>query len=178
MNEGNPLALVHQEAERATVGRRKIFDWESLREQVRRWKANGGRIVFTNGCFDLLHIGHVRYLQQARALGDYLVVGLNDDASVRRLKGPHRPLIPACERAEMLAALECVDAVALFPQDTPNDLIRLVVPDVHVKGGDYRKEDLPEAPLVESLGGEVRILPLVQGHSTTEIVLRILERYR
>ncbi|NLC58304.1 MAG: D-glycero-beta-D-manno-heptose 1-phosphate adenylyltransferase [Armatimonadetes bacterium] len=156
----------------------KIVSWEQLDAIVRRLKAEGKRIVFTNGCFDLLHIGHARYLQQARALGDFLIVGLNSDESVRRLKGPRRPLVPEAERAEMLAALACVDAVALFQEDTPDHLIRLVSPHLHAKGGDYRKEELPEAPLVESLGGEVRILPWVAGRSTTEIVLRVLERYQ
>ncbi|HPO71650.1 MAG TPA: D-glycero-beta-D-manno-heptose 1-phosphate adenylyltransferase [Armatimonadota bacterium] len=160
------------------VARKKILTWDELAREVSRRKREGQRIVFTNGCFDLLHVGHARYLQQARALGDCLIVGLNSDESVRALKGPNRPLIPAEERAEMLAALECVDAVAIFPQRTPDALIRLVAPHVHVKGGDYRKEDLPEAALVEALGGEVRIVPLVEGRSTSEIVLRILERYR
>ncbi len=160
------------------MSRRKILTWEELGRTVSALKAEGKRVVFTNGCFDLLHIGHARYLRQARELGDYLVIGLNDDDSVRRLKGPSRPLIPAEERAEMLASLECVDAVALFPQNTPDALIRVVAPTLHVKGGDYRKEDLPEAAIVEALGGEVRIIPLVAGKSTTEIVLRILERYQ
>ena len=160
------------------VARKKIFTWDELAREVARLKEEGKRIVFTNGCFDLLHIGHARYLQQARELGDFLVIGLNSDESVRGLKGPSRPLIPEAERAEMLAALECVDAVALFPQQRPDDLIRVVRPHLHVKGGDYKKEDLPEAALVESLGGEVRVLPLVEGRSTSEIVLRVLERYR
>ncbi|MBI3945559.1 MAG: D-glycero-beta-D-manno-heptose 1-phosphate adenylyltransferase [Armatimonadetes bacterium] len=151
---------------------------EALAAWCRRAREARLRLVFTNGCFDLLHVGHVRYLQAARALGDRLVVGLNDDGSVTRLKGPTRPLVPAAERAEMLAALACVDAVCLFPEDRPDDLIGIVRPDVHVKGGDYRKEDLQEAPLVESLGGEVRIVPLVEGRSTTAIVRRILEGCR
>ncbi|MDH7569130.1 MAG: D-glycero-beta-D-manno-heptose 1-phosphate adenylyltransferase [Armatimonadota bacterium] len=157
---------------------RKVLTWEELDHVVRAAKIQECRVVFTNGCFDLLHIGHVRYLQQARALGDFLVVGLNDDDSVRRLKGKNRPLIPATERAEMLAALECVDAVALFPQDRPDDLMRLVRPHFHVKGGDYRAEELPEAPVAREIGAEIRIIPFVAGRSTTEIVLRILERYR
>lgn len=160
------------------MSHRKVLTWDELSRRVRGLKEEGKRIVFTNGCFDLLHIGHARYLRQARALGDWLVVGLNSDESVRGLKGPSRPLILEEERAEMLASLECVDAVALFPQRTPDELIRVVVPHVHVKGGDYRKEDLPEAALVEALGGEVCILPLVEGRSTSEIVLRVLERYR
>lgn len=160
------------------MSRQKILTREQLAERVRRLKAEGKRIVFTNGCFDLLHIGHARYLQQARALGDFLIIGLNSDESVRRLKGPKRPLVPEKERAEMLAALECVDAVALFSENTPDALIRAIGPDIHVKGGDYRVEDLPEAKVVKALGGEVRILPLVAGRSTSEIVLRVLERYQ
>lgn len=157
---------------------RKVLTWEGVAQRVAELKAEGRRVVFTNGCFDLLHIGHARYLQQARALGDFLVVGVNDDDSVRRLKGPNRPLVPAAERAEMLASLESVGAVVLFPHDTPVELIGVVRPDVHVKGGDYRKEQLSEAATVEALGGEVRIVPLVAGRSTTEMVLRIVERYR
>jgi D-beta-D-heptose 7-phosphate kinase/D-beta-D-heptose 1-phosphate adenosyltransferase len=130
----------------------------------------GKRIVFTNGCFDLLHVGHARYLQQARALGDLLVVGVNTDASVRRLKGPQRPLVPAAERVELIAALACVDYVCLFEEDTPEALIGEVRPHYHVKGGDYQPDDLPEARLVRDLGGEVVILPLTTGRSTTGLV--------
>ena len=139
-----------------------------------RLRAKGKRIVFTNGCFDLLHVGHLRYLQQARALGDVLVVGVNTDAGVRRLKGPARPLVPEEERAELLAALRCVDYVTLFDEETPVEAIRALKPDVHVKGGDYRVEDLPETAAVREGGGEVRIMGLVPGRSTTDIVRRIL----
>ncbi len=138
----------------------------------------GRRIVFTNGCFDLLHVGHARYLREARARGDLLVVGVNTDASVRRLKGDRRPLVPVEERAELLAALECVDHVVLFDEDTPEALIAAVRPDLHVKGGDYRADDLPEAALVRELGGEVAILPITPGRSTTGLVGEILNSHR
>ena len=137
-------------------------------------RAAGRRVVFTNGVFDILHVGHVRYLQAARALGDALLVGINSDASVRRLKGPERPLNPEDERAEVVAALACVEGVCLFEEDTPHALIEAVRPHVHAKGGDYADPDaLPETPLVRSLGGEVVILPLVPGRSTTRLLERI-----
>ena len=153
----------------------KIKRRSVLKAIVEGLKADGRRIVFTNGCFDLLHIGHIRYLEAARALGDCLVVGINTDESTRRLKGPERPLVPEFERAEVLAALQCVDYVTLFPEDTPVELISLLKPDIHVKGGDYRADVLPEAEAVRSYGGEIVILPLVEGRSTTEIVNRILK---
>jgi 3-deoxy-manno-octulosonate cytidylyltransferase (CMP-KDO synthetase) len=138
-------------------------------------RRQGKRLVFTNGCFDLLHVGHVRYLKAARALGDVLVVGLNSDSSVRQLKGDARPLVPEEERAEVLAALDCVDHLSLFAELRPNDLIQAVKPAVHVKGGDYRVEDLPEASLVRSLGGEVVVVPVVPGRSTTNLIQRLTE---
>lgn len=137
-------------------------------------RAEGKRIVFTNGVFDILHVGHVRYLQAARALGDVLLVGVNSDASVKRLKGPSRPLNPQDERAELLEALSCVTAVCVFDEDTPHTLIEAVRPHIHAKGGDYKSpEALPETELVRSLGGEVHILPLVPGRSTTGIIEKI-----
>jgi len=137
-------------------------------------RAAGRRVVFTNGVFDILHVGHVRYLQAARAEGDALLVGINSDASVRRLKGPTRPLNPEDERAEVVAALACVEAVCVFDEDTPHALIEIVRPHVHAKGGDYAGPDaLPETPLVRSLGGEVVILPLVPGRSTTQLIQKI-----
>lgn len=141
-------------------------------------RAEGRRIVFTNGCFDLLHVGHLRYLEQARGLGDVLVLGLNTDASVQRLKGPKRPIVPEDERAELLAGLRCVDYVTLFDEPLPNDTLTALRPHFHVKGGDYSAESLPETPLVRSLGGEVVIMPLVEGRSTTNVVQRILESER
>ena len=134
-------------------------------------RAEGKRVVFTNGVFDILHVGHVRYLQQARSLGDALLVGINSDASVRRLKGPTRPINCEDERAEVIAALRCVAGTCVFEEDTPHALIEAVRPHIHAKGGDYKTPDaLPEAPLVRSLGGVVVILPLVDGRSTTRLV--------
>jgi rfaE bifunctional protein nucleotidyltransferase chain/domain len=133
----------------------------------------GGRVVFTNGCFDLLHPGHVAYLEAARALGDALVVGLNSDASIKRLKGPSRPVVPEGDRAIVLSALEPVDAVVVFNEDTPARLMRELRPAVYVKGGDYRIEDLPEAKVAEEIGAEVKILPFEPGYSTTALIERI-----
>lgn len=134
----------------------------------------GKRLVFTNGVFDLLHAGHVRLLAAARDLGDLLVVGVNSDASVRRLgKGPGRPVNPLEDRVAVLEALGAVDVAVPFDEDTPEALIACLRPEVHVKGGDYREEELPEAALVRSYGGEVRILPLLEGRSTTEALRRL-----
>lgn len=137
-------------------------------------RAGGHRIVFTNGVFDILHVGHVRYLQAARALGDLLIVGINSDASVQRLKGPTRPINPESERADVIAALRCVDGVCVFGEDRPDGLIEVVRPHIHAKGGDYVSPDaLPEAPLVRRLGGEVVLLPLIAGRSTTRLINHI-----
>ncbi|HEX7126878.1 MAG TPA: D-glycero-beta-D-manno-heptose 1-phosphate adenylyltransferase [Thermodesulfobacteriota bacterium] len=131
------------------------------------------RVVFTNGCFDLLHRGHVEYLFAARALGDALVVGLNTDDSVRRLKGPGRPLVPESDRAFVLAGLACVDAVVLFDEDTPRELIAALLPDVLVKGRDYRPEDVVGRAEVEAAGGRLVLIPIVEGRSTTGLLNRI-----
>jgi rfaE bifunctional protein nucleotidyltransferase chain/domain len=137
-------------------------------------RAHGKRVVFTNGVFDILHVGHARYLQAARNLGDALLVGINSDDSVRRLKGPTRPINPEDERAELIAALACVSGVCVFGEDTPHALLEAVRPHIHAKGGDYANPDaLPETPLVRSLGGEVVILPLVQDRSTTRLVQKL-----
>ena len=152
----------------------KILEWPRLKQTVDALRSAGRTVVFTNGCFDLLHVGHVQYLGAARALGDALVVALNTDESVRRLKGPERPLISERQRAELIAALECVDYVTLFGQDTPIELIELLEPDVFVKGGDYTVEGLPEAHVVKAYGGRVEIVPLYGGGiSTTELIERI-----
>jgi rfaE bifunctional protein nucleotidyltransferase chain/domain len=143
-----------------------------LLERVAALRASGGRLVLTNGCFDLLHVGHVRYLQAARRLGDFLVVGVNADASVRQLKGPKRPLVPAAERAEIVAALGCVDAVVLFDTATAEPLVAALRPDVYVKGDDYTEATLPEARLVRAYGGTVALLPTVPGASTTALIER------
>lgn len=134
-------------------------------------RASGKRVVFTNGVFDILHVGHVRYLEEARALGDALIVGVNSDASVRRLKGPMRPVNLENERAELLAALRCVDGACIFGEDRPDRLIEAVRPAIHAKGGDYGSPDaLPETPLVRRLGGEVVILRLVPDRSTSRLI--------
>jgi D-glycero-beta-D-manno-heptose 1-phosphate adenylyltransferase len=184
------------------------------RERLARWaderRARGRHIVLTNGVFDLLHAGHVRYLRDARMLGDVLLVGVNSDASTRRLKGPLRPLVPEAERAEVLAALECVDGVTIFAEPTASELVALVRPEVYVKGGDYAGaaaagemlrvgpdelarlargeggetgvprdllERLPEARTVAEYGGSVCLIPYLAGHSTSELIARIVERY-
>jgi D-beta-D-heptose 7-phosphate kinase / D-beta-D-heptose 1-phosphate adenosyltransferase len=167
------------ELRRAVGGEQKyIPDRARLAELARAYRAQGRRVVFTNGCFDLLHRGHTTYLGRAKALGDVLIVGLNADASIRRLKGAGRPINTLEDRAQVLAALSCVDHVAPFDEDTPEALIRCVRPHVFVKGGDYAREQLPEAPLVEALGGEVRILPFLEDRSTTGIIDRILAARR
>ena len=139
-----------------------------------RGKRNG-RVVFTNGCFDILHPGHVRTLEQARALGDFLIVGLNSDASVTRLKGPGRPLIAERERAEILAAFECVDAVVIFEEDTPQAAITRLLPDILVKGGDWAGDQIVGRAEVEAAGGQVVRIPVVPGYSTTEILRKARE---
>jgi D-beta-D-heptose 7-phosphate kinase/D-beta-D-heptose 1-phosphate adenosyltransferase len=149
-----------------------IFDWSVLDERLQEWRRRGLRVGFTNGCFDLLHRGHVKLLAQARAACDRLVVGLNDDASVRRLKGDSRPVQDVHSRAEVLAALEAVDLVAIFGEDTPLALIERVRPQVLVKGGDYRREEVVGHDLVEAAGGETILVDLVPGHSTTALVRR------
>ncbi len=153
--------------------RKKIINWEAAARCVRQWQQAGQRVVFTNGCFDILHYGHVHYLAQARDLGDRLVVGVNSAASVRRLKGLGRPIHDEATRTHLLAALTFVDAVVLFEQDTPLELIRLLQPDVLVKGGDYRPEQIVGAEVVQASGGEVRVLPFVPGYSTTAIEQKI-----
>jgi rfaE bifunctional protein nucleotidyltransferase chain/domain len=135
-----------------------------------RVRARGGTVVATGGCFDLLHAGHVATLEAARALGDCLVVCLNSDESVRRLKGSSRPLVPQDDRARVLAALECVDEVVVFDEDTPLEVIRRVRPDVWAKGGDYAGAELPEAPVLQEWGGQAVVLPYLQGRSTTSLV--------
>ena len=151
----------------------RVLTWPEAGGFVKSARASGRRIVFTNGVFDLLHPGHLRYLQQARRLGDVLIVGLNGDASVRRNKGPDRPITPEHERAEVLAALECVDAVVIFPQDTPAEIVRLIQPDILVKGADWPADQIVGRDTVEARGGRVVLVPTEEGHSTTAIVDRI-----
>ena len=146
---------------------------ESAATRVAAWRGAGERIVFTNGVFDLLHRGHVEYLEEAAALGDRLVIGINSDASVRRLKGPERPLTPQAERAELLEALACVDLVAVFDEDTPERLIQQLAPDVLVKGGDWAVERIVGKDFVEARGGRVLNVPLREGLSTTALLERV-----
>jgi D-beta-D-heptose 7-phosphate kinase/D-beta-D-heptose 1-phosphate adenosyltransferase len=140
-------------------------------------KAAGKTLVFTNGVFDILHVGHLRYLQQARALGDALMIGLNADSCVKRLKGDKRPILPEAERAELLAGLACVDYVCLFEEDDPRALIKAVVPKVLVKGGDWPIDKILGRDTVEAAGGKVLSLPFVEGRSTTTIVQDIAKKY-
>ena len=155
----------------------KIKNRDVLAAIIDEERKRGKRVVFTNGCFDLLHVGHVKYLQKARSFGDLLVLGLNSDASVRRLKGDKRPLIGEEERAHLLAALDCIDYVTLFDEDTPLELIKSVKPMVLVKGGDYSPEGVVGKDVVESYGGRVELVEFVDGKSTTNIIEKILERY-
>lgn len=151
----------------------KVKSLAAVVRAVRTARAAGRRVVFTNGCFDLLHRGHIRYLEQARALGDLLVVAMNSDASVRRLKGPGRPVVPADERAEVLAALAAVDLVLIFDEPDPARVIRSVKPDVLVKGGDWPVDQIVGADFVQATGGRVRSLPYLEGASTSELIRRI-----
>lgn len=148
----------------------KIKTGQEAEYYMARQRYFGRKIVFTNGCFDVLHIGHIRLLLEAADAGDILVVGLNSDASVKRLKGEGRPVHNETLRAEALAALVPVDCIVVFDEDTPGQLIRMVKPDVIVKGGDYTPEQVVGGDFVQSYGGEVRIFPLVEGHSTTQII--------
>ncbi len=155
----------------------KIKTKEDLHRIVEDLKKKGKRIVFTNGCFDLLHLGHIRYLEKAKSLGDILVVGVNSDRSVQSLKGPERPILPEEERAEILSGLECVDYITLFDGLTPLELISSLQPHILVKGGDWAKETTVGREVVERSGGEVVILPFVEGSSTSNLIETILKRY-
>ena len=157
----------------------KIVEWDTLLEVRQRSRLEGEVVVWTNGCFDLLHVGHVRNLRAARSLGDLLVVGVNSDASVRQLKGPERPIVPARERAEVLAALACVDRVIVFEEPTAEAAVSSLQPDVYCKGADYAPphgKPIPEAGLVASYGGRIAFLPLYPSLSTSELVRRVRGR--
>ncbi len=156
----------------------KILTWEKLKEEVDRLKREGKKIVFTNGCFDILHVGHVRYLKEAGKLGDILILALNSDSSVRSIKGERRPLNPENERAEVVAALGCVDFVTLFGEETPLRLIEYVKPHILVKGGDWAEEAVVGRESVKKWGGSVVIIPQVEGASTTHVVEKVLKAYR
>jgi rfaE bifunctional protein nucleotidyltransferase chain/domain len=162
-----------------TTYARKAVTWDTLLERRARARQERKTIVWTNGCFDLLHIGHVRNLQAARSLGDILVVGVNSDTSVRRLKGPGRPLVPAVQRVEILTALECVDYVVVFEELTPEAALARLQPQVHCKGADYAPPNgqaIPEAPVVASYGGRIEFLPLVPGLSSSDLLRRLREQ--
>jgi rfaE bifunctional protein nucleotidyltransferase chain/domain len=149
---------------------------QAVAEEVRRLQSAGKKVVFTNGCFDILHVGHIELLRGARALGDVLVVAINSDASVARLKGPDRPIFPESERAELLDNMQMTDFVCIFDEDTPLDAIMIIRPDVLVKGADWTANIVGQTE-VESWGGRVAALPLVEGYSTTAIIERVLTRY-
>ena len=151
----------------------RVLERKEAQELIDKLKKEGKKIVFTNGCFDILHVGHMRYLEEAKSFGDYLFVGVNSDESVRRLKGPTRPINNEQDRAELLAGLKSVDYTVVFTEDTPVELIEELKPSIHIKGGDYKKEDLPETKVVESYGGEVYIVSLVEEKSTTNVVKKI-----
>jgi D-glycero-beta-D-manno-heptose 1-phosphate adenylyltransferase len=152
----------------------KVVNWEAAARWVKELQSEGQKVVFTNGCFDLLHLGHVRYLEAARTLGDALIIGVNTDASVKRLgKGGDRPLTPEADRARVLAALACVDRVVLFGEDTPLALITWLAPDILVKGGDYKLDEIVGREVVLARGGRVVALPFVPGYSTTGLIDRI-----
>jgi len=156
--------------------RSKIRTQGSLRRVLRRLRKRGKRIVFTNGCFDILHPGHITYLRKARRLGDLLVIGLNSDGSVRKLKGKGRPITPQRKRAELLASLEFVDFVTIFNEATPLDLIKRIKPHVLVKGADWKKKDVVGKTVVESYGGVVKRIPYVKGYSTSSIIKNICSK--
>lgn len=163
----------------------RLVEREQLLQQREEWRKAGRKLVFTNGCFDLVHLGHVRYLEEARALGDILVVGLNSDASVKRLKGPNRPLVPEQARAAVMTALRPVDYVIIFEEDTAEAIVAVLQPDLYVKGGDYNASEavssagkpLPEAAIVRQYGGQVRLIPFLPDHSTTALIQKIVALY-
>jgi rfaE bifunctional protein nucleotidyltransferase chain/domain len=159
-----------------------FFNDENDREALAKWRASidesNWELVFTNGVFDILHAGHAGYLLEARNHGDALIIGMNSDASVRAIKGPNRPIQSELDRAHLLASLRCTDAVAIFDEETPLELIRFLVPDTLIKGADYSRDTIVGADIVEEHGGRVLTIPLAEGRSTSGIVERILERYK
>ena len=154
-----------------------LLSQRDIQKKVKQLQENGKKVVFTNGVFDILHVGHLTYLEEARELGDVLIVGVNSDKSVKTNKGDKRPINPEQNRAEMLLGLKFVDFTVIFDEKTPENLLDLLKPDIHVKGGDYKKEDLPETEIVEKNGGEVKILSFVDNISTTEIINKIIDVY-
>jgi D-beta-D-heptose 7-phosphate kinase/D-beta-D-heptose 1-phosphate adenosyltransferase len=156
----------------------KITPRNELKATVDRLKRDGKKVVFTNGCFDILHAGHTRYLREARKLGDALILALNSDSSVRSIKGPMRPIVPEAERAEVVASLDSVDYVTVFDELTPLELIEYLRPDVIVKGGDWAEKDIVGAEAVRKWGGRVAVMPEIEGASTTNIIDKVLQVYR
>ena len=151
----------------------KIFNIKDLAKIINEWRLNGDKIVFTNGCFDLIHLGHLEILARSADLGDKLIVGINSDMSIKKIKGNSRPIIEEDSRAKQLAAMEFIDAVILFNEDTPYELINILKPDILTKGGDYKKNDIVGNQLINKEQGEVVIIPLTQGYSTTAILEKI-----
>ena len=152
------------------VTQSKIFDRQILSQRIAMWRFQNNKVIFTNGCFDILHRGHIEYLSKARDLGDVLVVGVNTDSSVKRIKGENRPVQDEASRAQILASLRFVEAVILFDEDTPFELISMIKPDVLVKGGDYSEETIVGADIVRANGGDVVTIPIVEGYSTSKIL--------
>jgi rfaE bifunctional protein nucleotidyltransferase chain/domain len=157
---------------------RKIKKIEELKDIIDIHKKQGKLIVFTNGCFEILHPGHIKLLEEAKNYGDILVVGINSDESVKRIKGEKKLIFDEKSRVKIISALECVDYVTLFNENTPENLIKIIKPHIHVKGGDYKEEDLPEAKIIKEYGGKIIILPLLEGFSTTQIIQKILTLYK
>jgi len=156
----------------------KILNFYEVERLSKKLKKDNKRIVFTNGCFDIIHKGHISYLKKAREMGDVLIIGLNSDSSIKRIKGEKRPILPQDERAFILSALEMVDYVVIFDEDTPYELIKIVKPDILVKGGDWNINNIVGKDIVESYGGKVLNIPFVEGKSTTNIIERILSVYK
>ena len=159
------------------VKKQKIKDLRELLKIVRKLRAEKKKIVFTNGCFDILNLNHVKHLQHSKTFGDVLIVGLNSDSSIKKIKGEKRPIVPQSDRAEILSALESVDYVIIFKEKTPDRLIRTIKPDIHTKGKDYKMKELPEARLVESCGGKIVLTPLFSSASTTNLIKKIIKKY-
>lgn len=171
--KGTATCLQNELIQYFGAGSKSVAGLDDLQERIEQWRRVGQRIVFTNGCFDILHSGHVEYLRKAKALGDVLVLGINADASIRRLKGPKRPINTLEDRSRVLDGLDSVDLIVPFEDDTPEELIKIVKPDFFAKGGDYTLATLPEAPLVQALGGTVHIIPFRDGRSTSKIITKI-----
>jgi rfaE bifunctional protein nucleotidyltransferase chain/domain len=151
----------------------KLFEKDELLRMVQTKHFFNKRVIFTNGCFDVIHAGHIQYLQKAKTLGDFLIVGLNSDASVRKLKGPSRPIHYEMDRAMVLSALSCIDALILFEEDTPLELINLIQPNILVKGGDYTLDKIVGAKETLARGGKVEVIPFLEGHSSTSIIEKL-----